>query len=431
MEARYLPILPREFRSIPQLAKFDDAALNEMGVVARVLPFKANHYVVNELIDWDKAPDDPIFALLFPHREMLSARHFSELQTLIQAGASDDQVRLAVHRIRRELNPHPGEQVQNNVPLLDGSRVEGLQHKYRETVLFFPKAGQTCHAYCTFCFRWPQFVEDSSMRMALADSEMLVQYLRRHEEVTDLLVTGGDPLTMTTRRLATYLDPFLGSDLEHVQNIRIGTKALSFWPSRFVSDDDADDLMRLFERLTSAGRHVAVMAHFNHPVELSTNVVRRAISRIASTGAQIRSQSPVLRHINDDPAIWSSMWKEQVRLGIHPYYMFVARDTGARRRFDLSLERALQVYQEAVRNVSGLARTARGPSMSTSAGKIEIQGITTVGREKVFLLSFIQARNPEWVRQPFFAQFDENASWFDDLKPAGGERQFFFQMPSS
>jgi len=69
--------------------------------------------------------------------------------------------------------------------------------------------------------------------------------------------------------------------------------------------------------------------------------------------------------------------------------------------------------------------------MSTSAGKIEIQGITTVGREKVFLLSFIQARNPEWVRQPFFAQFDENASWFDDLKPAGGERQFFFQMPSS
>ncbi|HEY6926763.1 MAG TPA: hypothetical protein VI653_24980 [Steroidobacteraceae bacterium] len=429
IEARYRAILPREFHSIPQLAKFDDAVLDEMDIVARVLPFKANSYVVNELIDWSRAPDDPIFALLFPNREMLSPRHFSELQVLIRAGASDEQVRSAVHRIRRELNPHPGEQVQRNVPSLNGVRVEGLQHKYRETVLFFPKSGQTCHAYCAFCFRWPQFVENGTMRMALADSQVLAQYLRRHEEVTDLLVTGGDPLTMTTRRLATYLDPFLGSDLEHVQNIRIGTKALSFWPSRFVADDDADDLLRLFERLSRAGRHVAVMAHFNHPVELSTNVVRRAISRIASTGAHILSQSPVLRHVNDNPAIWSSMWKEQVRLGIQPYYMFVARDTGARQRFDLSLECALQIYQEAVRNVSGLARTARGPSMSTSAGKIEIQGITTIEREKVFLLSFIQARNPQWVRQPFLARFDANASWFDDLKPAGGARQFFFQTP--
>jgi KamA family protein len=314
--------------------------------------------------------------------------------------------------------------------MLNGSRIEGLQHKYRETVLFFPKSGQTCHAYCAFCFRWPQFVEDSSMRMALADSNMLARYLGVHTEVTDLLITGGDPLTMSTRRLATYLDPLLGSGLEHVQNIRIGTKALSFWPFRFVSDDDADELLRLFERLIKAGRSVAVMAHFNHPVELSTPIVHRAISRILSTGAQIRSQSPLLRYVNDDPGVWSSMWKEQVRLGIYPYYMFIVRDTGARSRFDVPLVRALQVYRDAVINVSGLARTARGPSMSTNAGKIEIQGITTVEREDVFLLNFIQARNPAWVRQPFFAHFDEKATWFDDLKPAMGKDRFFFEAPA-
>jgi KamA family protein len=426
MEARYRPILPREFRSIPQLAKLDGTQLREMSTIARVLPFKANNYIVNELIDWDKVPDDPVFSLIFPHREMLPADRFLELHALISSDAPSHQIEETIHDIRSELNPHPADQLISNVPSMDGSRVEGLQHKYRETVLFFPKSGQTCHAYCAFCFRWPQFIDDSSLRMALADSEVLAHYLRNHNEVSDVLITGGDPLTMSTRRLATYLQPFLRPELEHVQNIRIGTKALSFWPGRFVVDNDADELLRLIEQLIGVGKHIAVMAHFNHPVELSTNMVQRAIRRILSTGAQIRSQSPVLRHVNDSPKIWSQMWREQVRLGIYPYYMFVARDTGAKTRFDLPLGRTLQIYQDAVRDVSGLARTARGPSMSMSAGKVEILGTMMVDADKAFVLSFIQARDPSWVRRPFLARFDESATWFDELTPLRSEGAIFF-----
>lgn len=427
MESHYRAVLPREFRSIPQLAQLGAAALEDMDIVARVLPFKTNPYVVEQLIDWSRAPDDPIFQLVFPHREMLPAEEFAALHSLVRTGANRDELNREAGRIRAALNPHPANQTDKNVPDLDGERLVGLQHKYRETVLFFPKSAQTCHAYCAFCFRWPQFIEEPGLRFALAESQKLFAYLRAHREVTDLLVTGGDPMTMSSRRLELCLEPLMAPELDHVQNVRIGTKALSFWPHRFVSDPDADEVMRLIERLARAGKHVAIMAHINHAVELSTSVVQRAIARLRSAGAQIRSQSPVLRHVNDDPAVWQALWREQVKLGICPYYMFVARDTGARSRFDLPLARTLEIYREAIRGVSGLARTARGPSMSTSAGKIEIQGTAEVSGEQVFVLSFLQGRQPEWVKKPFFARFDAKATWIDDLVPAGGARHFFFE----
>ena len=169
------------------------------------------------------------------------------------------------------------------------------------------------------------------------------------------------------------------------------------------------------------------MAHFNHWREMTTPIVSEAIRRLRSSGVVIRTQSPLLNHINNDPDIWAHMWREQVRLGLVPYYMFVERDTGARRYFEVPLARAWYVYREALKRVSGLGRTVRGPSMSTGPGKIEIQGITEINGEKVFVLRFLQARNPDWVQHPFFAQFDPEATWLDQLKPAFGEENFFFQ----
>jgi hypothetical protein len=107
--------------------------------------------------------------------------------------------------------------------------------------------------------------------------------------------------------------------------------------------------------------------------------------------------------------------------------MFVERDTGARRYFELPLERAWEIYQQAIQRVSGLGRTARGPSMSANPGKVELQGVAHVRGERVFVLRFIQARNPEWVQQPFFAKYDPQATWLDQLRPAFGEEKFFFE----
>lgn len=417
----------RQLDKIPALKKLGAEQVFEMEVVANVLPFRVNEYVIEELIDWNNIPDDPIFRLVFPQKEMLPPEGFERMAAALKAGDKAAIAAIATE-LRADLNPHPAGQMELNVPELHEEKVEGTQHKYRETVLFFPSQGQVCHSYCTFCFRWAQFVGDKELRFASNEVDTLHQYLRDHEEVSDLLMTGGDPMVMKTKNLAQYLEPIADdATLEHVQTIRIGTKSLTFWPYRFVTDPDADAALALFEKLVKAGKHVAIMAHYNHWKELDTPIAREAIRRVRATGAEIRAQGPLLNHINNDPDVWSKLWREQVKLGIIPYYMFVERDTGARQYFEIPLAQAWDIYRNAMKNVSGLGRTARGPSMSADPGKVEIQGVTEIKGEKVFVLRFIQGRNPDWVQRPFFAKYDENATWLHHLKPAFGEEKFFFE----
>lgn len=417
----------RHLERIPQVQALPAAMRFDMQVIANVLPFRVNDYVLENLIDWGNIPDDPMFRLLFPQREMLPDADFTLIADLLKREAPADQLAQAVETVRTKLNPHPAGQMEMNVPIFHRQRVQGLQHKYRETVLFFPSQGQVCHSYCTFCFRWPQFVGDKDLRFASKEADELLRYLKHHTQVSDILFTGGDPMVMKTANFEPYLRGLLKPGLEHVQTVRIGTKSLSFWPQRFVTDPDADDLLRLLESLVKAGKHVAIMAHYNHWRELDTPIAHEAIRRLSSTGAIIRSQGPLLNHINADAEVWAKMWREQVRLGIVPYYMFVERDTGAQHYFEVPLAKAWDIYHTAMRRVSGLARTARGPSMSASPGKIEIQGVAEIRGEKVFVLRFIQGRNPNWVQKPFFAKYDEQATWLNHLKPAFGAKQFFYE----
>ncbi len=417
----------RQLEKIPHIHRLSAEQRFNMQVVAQVLPFRVNRYVIEELINWDNIPNDPIFQLTFPQPGMLSDTQFQRMADVLNSHADKDAITRMAWEIRNELNPHPAGQREMNVPTLDGERLPGVQHKYRETALFFPSQGQTCHSYCTFCFRWAQFLGDKDLRFAMNEAEKLHTYLERHHEISDLLLTGGDPMVMKTKHLQNYLEPLLQPRFNHIQTIRIGTKSLGFWPQRFVTDTDSDDLLRLLERLSEAGKQVALMAHFNHWQEMETDIVREAIRLIRNTGTIIRSQSPLIAHINDDAQVWSQMWRTQVNLGIYPYYMFVERDTGAKNYFELPLARAWEIYRDAMKQVSGLARTARGPSMSAGPGKVEVQGIAEIGGEKVFVLRFIQGRNAEWVQRPFFAQFDPKATWLEQLKPAFGEDKFFFE----
>ncbi|MFW5739656.1 MAG: KamA family radical SAM protein [Myxococcota bacterium] len=424
---RFKPYTLRTLDRIPQIDRMSEDQRFAMRVVGEVFPFRVNNYVVDELIDWDRIPDDPIFQLTFPQPGMLEPEHFDRIANLLRRGASRAELSATIRDVHETLNPHPAGQMDDNVPRLDGRRVSGLQHKYRETVLFFPKQGQTCHAFCTYCFRWAQFIGQDDLRIASDAGDDLHRYLARHPEVSDLLVTGGDPMVMRTTLLERYLDPLTKPELGHVQNVRIGTKALAYWPQRFVTDDDADGVLRLFERLVAAGKHVAVMTHFSHVREMHTPMVQEAIRRIQSTGAVLRGQSPIVSHVNDDAVVWSDLWREQVRQGVVPYYMFIPRDTGSRRYFGISLERAWQVFRGAYTGVSGLGRTVRGPSMSAAPGKVEVLGVTEVGGRKAFALRMLQGRNPAWVGLPFFAKYDPDAMWLDELEPLEGGRFFFEQ----
>lgn len=415
------------FKTIPQISNLTKEQIFDIEVVGNVFPFKTNSYVVGELINWDNFENDPLYILNFPQKEMLSPEQFNKIACLLKKGAEKNEIKAAVNKIRLALNPNPAGQVEHNVPEFEGEKLHGIQHKYNETVLFFPSQGQTCHAYCTFCFRWPQFSGMDELKFATKEVELLIRYVKANPEITDILITGGDPMVMSHKILSSYIDAIIEAEIPNLKTIRIGSKTLSFWPHRYLTDKDSDQIISLFKRITNSGLHLSFMAHINHYNELKTSAVKQAIKRIKSTGAQIRTQSPLLKNINANSKVWATMWQKQIELGLIPYYMFIARNTGTQSYFAVNLEDSWNIYKDAYKNVSGISRTVRGPSMSAGPGKIQILGISEIRGKKYFVLNFIQGRAQDWVQQPFFAEYNPEAIWLDDLKPAFGEDEFFYE----
>jgi L-lysine 2,3-aminomutase len=413
---RYQPYGAAQIPEIGSRFGLASELVRSISVAARVFPFRVNDYVLTHLIDWRAVPDDPIFRLLFPTLDMLPVDAQRTLIELDARDASRAEWSAVVKELRGGMNPHPSGQLTFNAPLATPGRPGGIQHKYPETVLFFPAAGQTCHAYCTFCFRWPQFVGDRSQRFAERDASVLVGYLRQHDEVRDVLITGGDALMMGASHLLDYLDAICQPELEHVETIRLGTKALTYWPARLQSDADAERLLRGLERV-AARRKLAIMAHLTHPRELETHEAVEAIATARRTGAMVYCQGPLVRHVNDDGAVWHEMWTKEARLGCFPYYMFVERDTGARNYFEVPLAQAVGIFRDAYVGLPGLARTVRGPVMSADPGKIVVEGVVNRAGERAFSLRFVQARRKEWLLKPFYGAFDTSATWIDQLRP--------------
>jgi KamA family protein len=412
--ARFRAYGPRHIDGIAERYGLPAEIRETIRAIAQVLPFRVNEYVLSDLVDWTDIPNDPIFQLVFPQRGMLPLADELRLASLGADPGMKMALRQAVKDIRAGLNPHPSGQMQLNVPTVDGEEIPGLQHKYRETVLYFPGQGQTCHSYCTYCFRWAQFVGDADLRFAAPNPDGLVSYLRAHPHVSDVLVTGGDPMVMSTERLRSHLAPIL--DVESVSTIRIGTKSVAYWPHRFVTDQDADDVLRLFEEVVASGRTLAVMAHFSHPRELETGIARQAIARIRSTGAVVYCQAPMIAHVNDDAPTWSELWRRELAAGAVPYYMFVERDTGPHEYFKVPLARAVEIFHAAYRTLPGLARTVRGPVMSATPGKVVVDGVEETAAGRFFQLRMLQARNPALAGRPFRAKYSTSASWLTELR---------------
>src|SRR5699024_7452036 len=372
-EMKYKAYMAHNFRTIPQLSALSEEEIRNIEIVGNVFPFKVNNYVVDELIDWDNYLNDPMFRLTFPQKEMLSDKDFETMKKALDDKVDKDTLKIIADSIRATLNPHPAGQMEMNVPEYDGEKLPGIQHKYEQTVLFFPSSGQTCHSYCTFCFRWAQFVGMDGLKFAMRETEQLVGYLGEHQEVTDLHVTGGDPMIMSFKVFKQYIEPFIDpNNKTNIQTIRLGTKVLGFWPYKFLTDRDAQEFLDLFKKITDSGLNLSIMAHFNHVNELKTPAVQEAIRLLRETGAQIRTQSPLIKNINDDPDVWAKMWRKQVNLGMIPYYMFVERDTGARHYFEVPLIKTWEIFQKAYQQVSGVCRTVRGPCMSCVPGKVQI-----------------------------------------------------------
>ena len=425
---RYQAINLHNFESLPQMEAVSEDVRHAIRVVGRVLPFKSNRYVVDHLIDWDDAENDGMFRLTFPQRDMLEPRSFERMAAAIDAGRDSKELKKLADEIRWTLNPHPAGQMEHNVPRLsDGTPLPGMQHKYRETALFFASQGQTCHAYCTFCFRWPQFVGLEGEKFAMREAELLTRYVGEHHEISDVLFTGGDPLIMKTKTLRSYIEPLLADDAEHgLRTIRIGSKAIAYWPHRFVFDDDAEDLLDLFREVVDSGLQLALMAHFNHPAELRTGRGAGGGAPDSGDGGADSDADAAAAEYQRGAAAAGGYVERADPGGLRA--VLPVRGAGHRGEavFRAAAGGVSAIFREAYQRIAGVARTVRGPSMSATPGKVQMLGVSEHAGEKLMLLRFLQGRDPDWVGRPFFAKYNDQASWLDELEPAEGD-EFFYE----
>jgi L-lysine 2,3-aminomutase len=221
-------------------------------------------------------------------------------------------------------------------------------------------------------------------------------------------------MVMSASTLRSYIEPLISStDPRNLETIRIETKFLAWWPYKYISDPGSKEILELFPQVVGSGRQLALQAHFSHPRELEHPAAQEAVRLIRTTGAQIVCQGPLIKHANNDPAVWRDLWNLQTKLGTIPYHMFVERDMGASHCSSVPLESALRIFSEAYSGLSGTARTVKGPSMSASPGKVGIIGDEAIVGEQVFALKFFQARNPDWISRVFCARYDPHATWLE------------------
>jgi lysine 2,3-aminomutase len=358
----------RYVRDTDQIPNIPPAERAKLKKVAQKYVFRANDYYLG-LINWDD-PCDPIRQLIIPREEELN-----------DTGELDPSNERAVTVAR------------------------GVQHKYPHTVLLL--CNEVCGAYCRYCFRKRLFMDEND-EVTLDVSQGLA-YIAENPAVTNVLLTGGDPLLMSTRRLTAILRELRA--IEHVEIIRIGSKMPAFNPWRLLSDAE---LQKAFRRYSRPRRRIYLMAHFDHPREL-TDAAIEGLDCFIENGVICANQCPLIKGVNDNPDVLAELFRQLSFVGCPPYYVFQGRPTAGNEPYEVPIVRGWEIFNEALRRGSGLARRARFV-MSHATGKIEIMA---VDRAHIYL-RYHRAKNPA-MRGPFMVyKRNDEAGWLDELEPADG-----------
>ncbi len=377
------------FKNSPYYKKLPPAQREEFDVLSQVFHFKVNNYVLEHLIDWQAVPNDPIYRLAFLRKDMLHPQNYAALRQWLQTGMGQYTLKKIVRAIERSMYPEV-KKYEGKVARVNGVRVPGVDHLFHTSMHLFPDPMvKTCHAYCNYCFRWLLFTNKTAQQsLAYQNPETPVQYLKNNPQIVEVTFTGADPLVLKAATLKKYIEPILAID--SIQAIRICSKSLAWWPFRFTTDRDADELLQLFDYVQQQGKHLSLRAHFTHPRELAQPEVATATARIRATGTQIHCQGPLVQGINDTADALATMWTKQVQLGMVPYYLFMEADHSPQSPFRVPLARALRIFQEAQHKTTALARTVRGPVFMNDLNRVLLDGTTELNGQKYFVLKTLQ-----------------------------------------
>ncbi|MEZ4652564.1 MAG: KamA family radical SAM protein [Candidatus Eisenbacteria bacterium] len=354
----------RYVRSASQIRGIPVDVAATLSDVAKRYVFRANDYYLG-LIDWND-PEDPIRQLVIPRVEELA--DFGKLDASNEAA--------------------------NTV-------AQGVQHKYRDTALVL--VNSVCGAYCRYCFRKRLFMDENDE--TVHDLAPAFAYIGSHPEISDVLLTGGDPLIMSTGKLRAIVERFAA--MPHIRTIRIGSKMPAFNPYRLLEDPS---LQALFREFSSNDRAIYLMAHFDHPREL-TPIAREGVICARENGARVVNQCPIIRGINDDADVLAELVTTMTNLGAPQYYLFQCRPTAGNAAYEMPLVRGWKLFESAMQQVSGLSRRARY-CMSHATGKIEVLGVD----DDFIYLRYHRAKNPADAGRVMVCHRDDEAFWFDGLR---------------
>ena len=360
---------PKYITSVSELDNMVGLAPKErerMETVTDLFPFRSNEYYLS-LIDW-KDGHDPLRRIVVP-----------DIRELKTGGSADPSCEK------------------------DYTKKPGLQHKYDQTGLLL--LTDVCGGICRFCFRKRLFM--SCERETVKDVSANIEYIREHPEITNVLLTGGDPLMLETRQLDSVLRQL--REIEHVNIIRIGSKMLAYNPYRIINDPG---LLSTLSRYSTPEKRIYLMAHFNHPREL-TAVSIQAAEALQKAGVMVVSQTPILNGINNNPDTLTTLFRRLSFAGISPYYVFQCRPTTGNHLFQVPVEQSYEALQKSWQACSGLANRARFV-MSHATGKIEVVGRTA---SHVFM-RYHQAADKADIGRFMVFKANPVARWFDDYRQA-------------
>ncbi len=426
------------FRKVCEILEANGIVLSdikERELFVEVYAFLATKHVLNT-IDWDNYQEDQVFQLIIPQPNMIDKKVVDEYSKI----EDDAERKRMVENYRDKTNPHDGKQILNRPSFYtedgEAESLDGGQHKYPQVFLLFDKTTQGCYAYCTYCFRHAQVRGDEDMFIQ-SDVHQVHEYLRKHKEVTDILITGGDAGYMPYSRLNEYLGPIMEDpELMHIRNIRIASRALTYEPNVVVSSK-YNDTLKLFKKLIDHGVQVLWMGHFSTPKELLNIHTIAAIRRLRANGINVRSQSPMMNHISlfmdDNGKVdidrsaqnWIDLGHVLMMLGMQFHSIYCARPTGEHDYFTAPLADMNTIFSKVYRSLPSLGRPSRYITMTSSAGKTSLMGVVEVNGRKAFALKFNEARNMEWLDKVYLAEYDEVENTIEKLKPFDGGEYFY------
>ncbi len=284
----------------------------------------------------------------------------------------------------------------------NNTKMPGLQHKYPQTALIL--STNRCAMYCRHCFR--------KRLVGLPNHELLQRfddaaaYVRKHREINNVLITGGDPFVLDTSIIARFLEML--SDIGHLSFIRFGTRIPVSLPQRITHDPD---LIRLLKKHSRPQRRIYVVTQFNHPREITEEAIA-AVNCLIRAGIMVNNQTVLLNGVNDDPATLATLQNDLSGIGVNPYYVFQCRPVKrVQHHFQVPLHRGYDIVETAKEMLNGHSKRFRFV-MSHKRGKIEIVGRK---RDEIFF-KFHQARNPANAGKFFSRHINHQQGWLIDTE---------------